>query len=127
MGSMASPDPQINSLWFYPISSRIMKFDVIIKIDATTVMCIGKDDRIYTNSRVSDNYHFTIGDWYWQTGVLKALRKLGIISQKQIDTHLSKVDEIVAKKGRLEVVEQIKKINELYDLDLRLPDNFITN
>lgn len=87
MGSLISNVPKIRDLRFYPIPNRPLKVQKAIRIDNVTII-LGQDDRLYVEGQLAGRYCFTHGNWPWLDGTMRALLKLGVLIQEEVDEHL---------------------------------------
>lgn len=115
MGMILSVDTQIDNLIFRAMPTRPTKVEKAIRC-GSVIMCVDEAGTIYTDSRLAGNYAHTIGHWPWLADTLKALVKLGVIEQSQLDRHMEAVNRSEEKKSRLAALEDMDRFEKEYGI-----------
>lgn len=86
MGILSSKFKEINGLRFEKFPTCPGKVEKIVRV-GNIVVGVGKTGLIYTTCRASRSAAYLPGTWPWQTELLTALVKLGIVDKSIADQH----------------------------------------
>lgn len=110
-----SPDPKIDNLIFRAMPTRPKKVERAIRI-GNSIVCVDADGAIYTDSRLAGNFAHCLGVWPWLEDTLKALVKLGVLDQSQVDRHMEAAKAAEERKSRKYAVDDMDRIEKKYGI-----------
>lgn len=118
MSSIGSKIDEIENLQIDPMPSGVvMRGEAVVRCGEVIVVVPAKGGKIYSPN-FSKGVHYSIGVWPWTEGMMKALWRLGIISRKAMDMHISSVSEIEKARERMADFERMEGYARKYGFNL---------
>ena len=112
--TVMSKNQKIRSLTFRKVPRRLVGATVI-KVDGLTVV-MSRNGELYCDAIAG--YAFLPGAWPWQEPLMKALVKLGVVSQDDVDGHMACADAAEARSERRAAADAISRHVETLGLKL---------
>lgn len=117
MGSLISRVPKIDKLDFKPFPSRPIRVERMIRVD-DVVIAVTANGTLYTNSRAARNAAYAHGNWPWQEPTMRALVKLGVISQEQMDEHLAYTELLVSNRDKQYARDDLERLEKRFGIKI---------
>lgn len=86
-------------------SGRVVKIDKSIRV-GDLVIFVGKNGNLYHTGRAG-NYAYMPGNWPWTINMLKALLKLGAITQDHYDQHSAWEENYRSKRHNKYLISEL--------------------
>ena len=115
MGHLMSSVKEITNLDFNTLPTYPVKIVKAVRVENVLIM-LGKNGKIYSTH--AGKYAYTVGRWPWQENMLKALQRLGVLTQEQVDNHMTTVEKICSKRDKEYDLKELKNLSKKYGFKL---------
>jgi len=119
MSSIHSTVKKIDDLWLekWP-DKNVYTPEKIVRCEGVTVMKLKKGYKLYCDSIKNNVSYSGVGNWPFNTGLMKCLLKLKIITKEQMNEHLENIKIYQDKQDKKYLLERFIKAGEKYDFEI---------
>lgn len=121
MGTIISPVPAIDNIRWVRATSRAHKTEAVIVVPGpgkNELMIARLANGCFASSWDLSKGAYLPGSWPWTDGVIKALVKLGAITQADADAHLQACADYVRRRDARYALESLPDVAERAGISL---------